>query len=124
MTRRARGRLNKKKAYMGEKWKRKAEGRKKKKTYRNCLEGELKCNFHIISHGQSSNPITPSFFAYHIRIILCPVPSFCSLWTADVFRVVASLPPKFRRERSDDRKYVCSSQANLSANMKVKDRYR
>ena len=31
-----------------------------------------------------------------------------SLRTADVFPVVASLPPK---ERSDDRKYVCRSQA-------------
>ena len=36
----------------------------------------------------------PKFFAYHKRITLCPVPSFCSLWIADVFRVVASLPPK------------------------------
>jgi len=37
-----------------------------------------------------------------------------SLRTADVFPVVASLPTKiviFRRERSDDRRYVCSSQA-------------
>ena len=36
-----------------------------------------------------------------------------SLRTADVFPVVASLPPKinFRRERSDDGKYVCRSQA-------------
>ena len=35
-----------------------------------------------------------------------------SLRTADVFLVVASLPPKniFWRERSDDRKYVCGSQ--------------
>ena len=41
----------------------------------------------------------PKFFAYHIRIILYPVPSFCSLWTADVFRVVASLPPKISEVR-------------------------
>ena len=41
----------------------------------------------------------PKFFLYHIRIILCPVPSFCSLWTADVFRVVASLPPKISKGR-------------------------
>ena len=36
-----------------------------------------------------------------------------SLRTADAFPVVASLPPKniFRRERSDDRKCVCCSQA-------------
>ena len=33
-----------------------------------------------------------------------------SLRTADVFPVVASLPPK-NMERSDDRKYVCCSQA-------------
>ena len=40
----------------------------------------------------------------------------CSLWTAEVFSVVASLPPNFfifRRERIDDRKYVCGSQAIL-----------
>ena len=36
-----------------------------------------------------------------------------SLRTADAFSVVASLSPKniFRRERSDDRKCVCCSQA-------------
>ena len=36
-----------------------------------------------------------------------------SLRSADAFPVVASLPPKtiFRRERSDDRKCVCASQA-------------
>ena len=37
-----------------------------------------------------------------------------NLRTADAFLVVASLPPKnsyFRRERSDDRKCVCCSQA-------------
>ena len=36
-----------------------------------------------------------------------------SLRTADVFPVVTSLPPIniFWRERSDDRKYVCVSQA-------------
>ena len=40
----------------------------------------------------------------------------CSLRTADAFPVVASLPPKnsyFRRERSDERKCVCCSQARL-----------
>ena len=36
---------------------------------------------------------------------------FPSLWTADAFPVVASLPPKNGRERSDDRKCVCCSQA-------------
>ena len=36
----------------------------------------------------------------------------CSLRTADAFPVVASLPPIFRRERGDDRKCVCCSQAN------------
>ena len=37
----------------------------------------------------------------------------CSLRSADVFSVVASLPPKNNSEpeRSDDRKYVCASQA-------------
>ena len=34
-----------------------------------------------------------------------------SLRTADVFPIVASLYIIFRRERSDDRKYVCRSQA-------------
>ena len=34
-----------------------------------------------------------------------------SLRTADVFPVVDSLPSKNLRERSDDRKYVCGSQA-------------
>ena len=41
----------------------------------------------------------PKFFAYRIRIILYPVPSFCSLWTADVLRIVASLPPKMSEVR-------------------------
>ena len=39
-----------------------------------------------------------------------------SLQSADVFPVVASLPPRisyFRRERSDDQIYVCASQANI-----------
>ena len=35
--------------------------------------------------------------------------SISSLWTADVFPVMASLP-----QRSGDRKYVCGSQAILS----------
>ena len=41
--------------------------------------------------------------------------SSLSLRTADVFPVVPSLPPKvnFRRERSDERKYVCGSQARV-----------
>ena len=49
------------------------EGRRQteKKTYRNCLEGELKCNFHIIPHGQSSHLITPSFL--HITYAGKPV---------------------------------------------------
>ena len=34
--------------------------------------------------------------------------------TADAFPVVASLPPIFLRERSDDRKCVCCSQATTS----------
>ena len=89
MTRWERGRLNKKTAYINGERKEEEGRRQKKKTCRNCLDSELKCNSHIISHGQSSQ-----FFAYHIRIILYPVPSFCSLWTADVFRVVASLSPK------------------------------
>ena len=41
----------------------------------------------------------------------------CSLRSADVFPVVTSLPPKdniFRRERGDDRKYACASQAITS----------
>ena len=43
-----------------------------------------------------------------------------SLRSADVFPVVASLPPKnklvnFRTERNDDRKYVCASQATWLA---------
>ena len=38
-------------------------------------------------------------------------PTLCCLRTADAFAVVASLPPESRRERSDDRKCVCFSQA-------------
>ena len=54
-----------------------------------------------------------------IRVVLSPL-FFKEIWnsgtrgilrTADVFPVVASLPPLPRRERSDDRKYVCYSQA-------------
>ena len=44
------------------------------------------------------------------------VPIFPSLRTAGAFPVVASLPPKiaiFRRERCDDRKCVCCSQATV-----------
>ena len=47
-----------------------------------------------------------------------------SLRTADVFTVVASLPPKkyFRRKRSDDRKCVCCSQARSTRVFpKIKD---
>ena len=52
----------------------------------------------------------------HVTTLLHPVTLFCcspqcSLQTADAFPVVAI----FRRERSDDRKCVCCSQANLSA---------
>ena len=35
-----------------------------------------------------------------------------SLRTADVFQTYISVVPSFRRERSDDRKYVCSSQVD------------
>ena len=48
----------------------------------------------------------------------CIVSNKCSLRTADAFPVVVSLPPKnsyFRRERSDDRKCVCCSQATINA---------
>ena len=44
---------------------------------------------------------------------------FGSLRTADAFPVVATLPPK-NRERSDDRKRVCCSQAKLMAASKPK----
>ena len=56
-----------------------------------------------------------------VAFCLKPCKSKCSLRSADVFPVVASLPPKInfrspiRRERSDDRKYVCASQAKVSA---------
>ena len=50
------------------------------------MDSELKCNFHIISHGQSSHLITPSFFAYHIRIILYTVPSFCKILERDLLK--------------------------------------
>ena len=43
-----------------------------------------------------------------------------SLRSADVFPVVASLPPK----RSDDRKYVCASQVNGTEEAKKKKRMR
>ena len=42
--------------------------------------------------------------------------TFSSLQSADVFPVVASLPPKisyFQRERSENPKYVCASQAKF-----------
>ena len=39
--------------------------------------------------------------------------ALCSLWTADAFPVVASLPPKNRRKRSEDWKRVYCSQARL-----------
>ena len=51
------------------------------------------------------------------ELCYCDYLSSCvqvSLRSAGVFPVVASLPPKivnFRRERSNDRKYVCASQA-------------
>ena len=41
--------------------------------------------------------------------VQCEREGNCTLRSADVFPVVASL--NFRRERSDDRKYVCASQA-------------
>ena len=46
-----------------------------------------------------------------LKIIRCQ----CSLRSADAFPVVASLP---RRERSDDRKCVCDSQAIVNAPLK------
>ena len=55
----------------------------------------------------------PKFFAYHTRIILYTVPSFCSLWTADVFRVVASLPPKIS-EGEKRRPEICLQFAGYS----------
>ena len=46
-----------------------------------------------------------------------------SLRTADVFPVVAFLPPKidviFRRKRSNDRKYVFGSQATVKAAVRM-----
>ena len=96
---------------------------KEKKTRRNCLEGELKCNFHIISHGQSSHLITPSFLhiKYKLYYALFHLSVTCGLQT--YFGLSLLSLRKFPRERSDDRKYVCSSQANLSANMKITDIY-
>ena len=97
MTRQARGRLNKKK----HKWGKKGRGRQeaeKKPTWIVCtIEMQLPYNFTWTIKPWP--PARPKFFAYHIRIILYPVPSFCSLWTADVFRVVASLPPKISEVR-------------------------
>ena len=109
---------------MGEKWKRKAEGRKKQKTCRNCLEGELKCNFHIILHGQSNHLITPSFLhiTNELHYALFHLSVACGLQT--YFGLSLLSLRKFCRERNEDRKYVCSSQANLSANMRITDGYR
>ena len=46
-----------------------------------------------------------------------------SLRTEDVFPVVASLPPKnnvyFRRKKSNDRKYVCGSQATFTDDIRI-----
>ena len=107
---------------MGKEKKRKAGG--KKQTYRNCLDSELKCNFHIISHGQSSHLITPSFLhsAYELYSTLFHYSVACGLQT--YFGLSLLSLRKFWTERSDDRKYACSSQANLSANMRITDRYR
>ena len=60
----------------------------------------------------SSNPLPspPGLeYRYRIGVHIKPDSFRCSLRTVDAFSVVASLPP--RRERSDDRKCVCSSQA-------------
>ena len=53
-------------------------------------------------HSQLPYEMAPGFKPSQFYII------FCSLRSAGVFPVVASLPPK-NRERSDDRKYVCAS---------------
>ena len=77
---------------MGKESKRKAGGRKKniQELFGQRVEMQLSYNFTWTIKSSDH----PKFLVYHIRIILYPVPSFCSLWTADVFRVVASLPPK------------------------------
>ena len=124
MTRRARGRLNKKKRINGGQKKEEGRRQKEKKTYRNCLDSELKCNFHIISHGQSSHLITPSFFyiTYELYSALFHLSVACGLQT--YFGCRFSPFENFERERSDYRKYVCSSKANLFANMTFTDRHR
>ena len=57
------------------------------------------------------NPTSPEKNWDAVPGIRSPRCGFPSLRTADVFPVVASLPPQNRRERSDDRKCVCCSQA-------------
>ena len=96
MTRRARGLLNKKKRING--GKKKEEGRRQKEKkiqelFRQWAEMQLSYNFTWTIKPSDH----PKFFLYHIRIILCPVPSFCSLWTADVFRLSHLSLRKFRK---------------------------
>ena len=68
---------------MGEKKKEEGRRQKEKKTYRNCLDSELKCNVRIISHGQSSHLITPSFLhiTYELYSALFDLSVACGLQT-------------------------------------------
>ena len=97
MTRRARGRLNKKKRINGGQKKEEGRRQKEKKNiqelFRQWAEMQLSYNFTWTIKPSDH----PKFFLYHIRIILCPVPSFCSLWTADVFRLSLLSLRKFRK---------------------------
>ena len=63
---------------------------------------------HTHTHICRSNLSIPALL--HIELLAVCIDS--SLRPADAFPVVASLPPKNRRQRSDDPKCVCGSQAN------------
>ena len=66
MARRARGRLNKKKARTGEKWKRKAEGRKKKKNIEELFGSWVEMQLSYSFTWTIKPPDHPKFFAYLI----------------------------------------------------------
>ena len=90
-------------------------------------------NKHTLKLSYSCMPNMKSIISSHNKAVLSDYHQSqtetnnkkCSLRNADVFPVVASLPPKnndviFRRERSDDRKYVCASQATKNATVERK----
>ena len=60
--------------------------------------------------------LSSDFVRHGPILVIRGITNYGCMRSADVFPVVASLPPEinFWRERSDDRKYVCRSQAKWS----------